>query len=139
MRKFLAVGPIAAVVAGLFLVASAASATPPPAVHVELLGTATLVSGGTAIDVPLTVTCHPRFTVLEANLSLSQNGASGFTGFAVPRCTNQPQTVTVRVTSFGDPFEAGAAFASAFVLVIERAPSGQTRQDQDVATIEIGA
>jgi hypothetical protein len=90
------------------------------------------------VDVPLTVTCHPRFEVLEANLSVSQENASGFTGFGVPRCNNRPQTVVVRVMSSGVPFQPGSASASAFVLVLDRAGTSETRQDQDAETIELG-
>ncbi len=128
---------VLAAAAAMLLVPAPTASTAPAAVDVELEGTGTLVSGGAAVDVPVIVTCHPRFTVLEANLSVSQGDASGFAGFPVPRCNNQPQRVVVRVASFGAPFQPGAASASAFVLVIDRGQSDETQQDQDSETIQL--
>jgi hypothetical protein len=130
---------VAAASAAMLLVLASTASSAPPAVDVELQGTGTLVSGGSAVDVALTVTCHPRFEVLEANLSVSQENASGFTGFAVPRCNNRPRTVVVRVTSFGEPFQPGSASASAFVLVLDRGGTDETRQDQDAETIQLAS
>jgi hypothetical protein len=126
-------------VAAMLLVLAPTASTAPPAVEVELQGTGTLVSGGAAVDVPVTVRCHPRFTVLEANLSVSQGSASGFTGVSLPRCDTRPHDVVVRVTSFGDPFQPGGAFASAFVLVISHGQTDETGQDQDSETIQLAS
>jgi hypothetical protein len=133
--KILAAGAVVMLLA----LAPTAQTAAPPAVDIEVEGTGTLVSGGTSVDVPLSVACHPRYTVLEANLSVSQGSASGFGGFGVPRCNNRPHGVVARVTSFGEAFVSGAALASAFVLVIRQGPSGETSQDQDVETIQLGS
>lgn len=120
----------------LFLSPAARSA-PATSATIEILGVGELVNGGEAVDVLLAVSCHRRYVVLEANLSVSQDSVSGFTGINVPQCTNATTTFVARVPSNGGLFQVGEAFASAFLLVKRRGPSGETAQSQHTATISI--
>jgi len=95
---------------------------------VALGGEATLVDpAGRSVDLTVTVGCQPGHSVvLEAFIYVTQPGfTSQFAGIPV-RCGGQPRTHLVRVAAFPEsPFHRGEAFASAYVLLLDR-KSGQT-------------
>ena len=90
------------------------------------------VGGGTAnpdgsATVSVTVTCAPGSRVIEAHVSLSQDEQAvwGMGGLANVRCNGRPNTYLVTVRPSSGSFHAGAAYASPYVLVQNRA-TGQT-------------
>jgi hypothetical protein len=124
----LTLGLIAVLVVG---VTSAAAAT---AVSIE--PKAKVVEGGAAVVVRLVVTCDPGLETLEANLSVSQDEASGFTGFGGFSCTGRPERLRVRVPAQDGTFDRGEAFASVFILRIDP-NTQQTEQGQDSRTVRV--
>jgi hypothetical protein len=114
----------------------AGAVAPEDAVSVSIKPAAQLVGEGQAVQVQVRVACDPEFEVLEANLSVSQEDASGFAGIGGITCDGRQQTLLVPVNAQDSTFERGAAFASAFVLVIDQ-QTQETRQGQDSGTIRI--
>ena len=129
-RAGIAVGLVA--VLGLMGAPAAAA----PRLSVEVGDVGTIVEGGGAVIVSLTVRC-PRgpYEVLEAHASASQDSASGMGGFA-PTCGGRARTYAVRVSSFGDPFVAGSATAGGFVLMLHRDGSTISASDTETITLE---
>jgi hypothetical protein len=105
-------------------------------VSVEVGDVGTIVEGGGAVLISLTVRC-PRggYDVLEAHASASQNAASGMGGFS-PRCGGRARTYEVRVASFGDPFVAGSATGGGFVLMLHRDGSTISASDTETITLQ---
>jgi hypothetical protein len=91
-----------------------------------------------SVRVKVLYTCGPGVTPLEGNISLSQDDGqiSGMGGLGPLTCDGRRRTANAVVTSFGDPFHRGAAFASAFLLVQDPATGG-TEQAQATETIQI--
>lgn len=90
------------------------------------------VGGGTSnpdgsATVSVTVTCDPGSRIIEAHVSLSQDEGYvwGMGGLANVRCNGRPNTYLATVRPSNGYFHAGAAYASAYVLVQSRA-TGQT-------------
>jgi hypothetical protein len=109
-------------VAVLLLGGAAASASP-QGVVVELGSDATLVGAGEAATIDVTVSCPKKHDVLEAFVYITQDGfTSQFAGIGIRKCKGRPIDYTVTVRSLDQPFHAGDAFASAYVLVTT--PSG---------------
>jgi hypothetical protein len=81
----------------------------------------TLNQDGSA-TVPVTVACAPGSRVLEAHLTLSQQGGAiwGMAGLASVRCNGRPNTYFVTVRPNGGAFTAGTAYASPYILVQHR-------------------
>jgi hypothetical protein len=123
-------------VAGVFAQTNTALAQQPASVLIKPTGK--LVGSGEAAVVRLRSSCEPPFEVLEANLSLSQgpfiSGFAGTTGFPCDGKVHK-ERVTVPADE-GTTFHAGAAFASAFLLVIDPA-TDETEQDQATRTIRL--
>ena len=115
---------VLAVVAALAVVGSA-TAQPSASVIVDSKGEAR--SDGSAV-VRVQVTCTG--TVLEANVSLSQNGTSGMGGIGGIACDGRPHNHDVRIVAFDGAFRKGSAQASAFVLVCNNESCSETAQEQ---------
>lgn len=115
MRKF-AVAVLAATVIAV-LVAPGATARPGP-VQASTAPEATLVDGGAAVLVDVTVRCAGGSDVLEAFVYVTQDGQqSQFVPIPI-RCGGKARTYTVRVPApEGTTFHVGTASASGFVLV----------------------
>jgi hypothetical protein len=113
------------------------SAAAQQAVSVSIESNGKVVGSGEAAAVRLTVSCEAPFEVLEANLSLSQGAASGFTGFGGFGCDGKNHKLRVTVpANEGTAFAKGPASASAFVLVIN--PNTQeTQQGQASQTVTL--
>jgi hypothetical protein len=113
---------VIALVVTFGLVAGAAGAA---TATLEIGETANLIHGGQAVLVFVEVECSldPGEVLLEGNLSVSQDDASGLEGLT-PVCDGRRRLYPIRVTSFGGEFDAGEAFASAFLLFLNE----QTQQ-----------
>jgi hypothetical protein len=86
---------------------------------VQVGRTATLVAGGVALDVPVTITldCDEGFDSGVVQLFVTQaRGASVVSGEGAGSfaCTGETQTITVR--AFGGVFHGGRALANAILL-----------------------
>jgi hypothetical protein len=131
VRRFL-IGPImaSAAIASMLI----GSATVASATHVVELGdTATLLSKGAGLVVPVEVTCDPNqfppfpfppFPSPSPSVSVQvtqRSGnriAQGF-GYAPVMCTGTPQTVNVQLTAQQAPFKHGTALATATVFLCD--------------------
>jgi hypothetical protein len=117
----------------LALVGSAGAAT----ASVDIQEDAVAIQGGRAVLVFVEVTCSlaPGEVLLEGNLSVSQDDASGMAGLN-PVCDGRRRVYPIRVTTFGGTFEAGEGFASAFLLFLNPDTQATTSaSDSTVITI----
>ena len=130
-------GLLALLVSVLALGVSGGTAIARGGVTVELGQRATLIEGGQAVVVEVEASCSPGSQVLEAFVYVVQDGyQSQFAGIPL-RCTDQSRTYLVAVRAFPDqPFHAGEAYASTYVLVQDRA-TGWTESGGANRTIEI--
>lgn len=122
---------VAAVLLGSATAAFGATGT------IDIRQDAVAIQGGSAVLVFVEVECTvaENEVVLEGNISVSQDEASGLTGLN-PICDGRRHVLPVRVETFGGTFDRGEAFASAFVLFLDTA-TGQTSQLQASETITI--
>jgi hypothetical protein len=104
---------------------------------VEVRESAVSIEGGRSVLVFVEVQCslEPGEELLEGNVSVSQDDASGLAGLD-PTCNGRPRVYPVRVTSFGGTFESGDAFASAFLLFLDPA-TGRTTSLSDSTIVTI--
>jgi hypothetical protein len=128
------IGSVLAIVAALSL-ALAGSAS--GAASVDIRENAVAVEGGRALLVFVEVECSlgPNEVLLEGNVSASQDDAAGMGGLN-PVCDGRNRVYPVRVATFGGTFEAGEAFASAFLLFFDQ-ETQQTSQAGDATVITI--
>lgn len=106
------------------LVGSARGAT----ASVDIREDAVAVQGGTAVLLFVEVECSLEAgeVLLEGNVSVSQDDASGMAGLN-PVCNGRKRLYVVRVKTFGGTFEAGEASASAFLLFLNQATQTTTQ------------
>lgn len=106
------------VVSAFAILADPVAGVRPGPVQASVSSDATLVDGGTAVLVDVTVRCAGGSDVLEAFVYVTQDGQqSQFVPIPV-RCGGRARTYTVRVPApEGTTFHAGTASASGFVLV----------------------
>jgi hypothetical protein len=128
MRKFAVATSILVIFAVL---AAPASAVKPGPVQASISPEATLVEGGAAALVTVTVRCAGGSNVLEAFIYVTQEGQqSSFTPIQV-RCGGKARTYVVRVPApGGTTFKAGAAQASGFILVEKKDVVASTSPSQ---------
>lgn len=102
----------------LAIAATPATGARPGPVQASIASQATLVEGGDAVLVSVTVRCAGGSDVLEAFVYVTQDERqSAFTPIPV-RCGGRARTYLVRVpVPEGFSFHAGTASASGFVLV----------------------
>jgi len=112
---------------GLLLAASPVTAQ--AVVSVELEDRGTLLEGGSAALVRVSVTCDAPGQVLEAFVILQQRRTSGQGAIAGIACDGVTRSHAVRVQAIDGPFRPGPVDASAFVLVCDQ--SGACQQGQD--------
>ena len=114
---------LVAALAALALGGAAAPVASAQEVVVDLGSHATLVGAGEAATIDVTVSCPKKHDVLEAFVYITQDGfTSQFAGIGIRKCKSKPREYTVTVRALDQPFHAGEAFASAYVLVTT--PSG---------------
>jgi hypothetical protein len=127
-------GVLALVVAvSLALAGSASAAT----ASVNIREDAVAIEGGRAVLVFVEVECSldPSEVLLEGHVSVSQDDAFGMAGLN-PVCDGRERVYPIRVRTFGGTFEAGDAFASAFLLFLNTETQGTTQaSDSTVITI----
>ena len=127
-------GELALVAAlSLTVVGSASAAT----ASIQIRQEAVAIQGGEAVLVFVEVECSlgPGEVLLEGNLSVSQDGAFGMTGLN-PACDGRRRLYPIRVRTFDGTFEAGEAFASAFLLFLNE-ETQETRSVSQVAIIDL--
>jgi hypothetical protein len=117
----------------LGLVGSANAAT----ASVNIREHAVAIEGGRAVLLFVEVECSldPSDVLLEGNVSVSQDDASGMAALN-PVCDGRERVYPIRVPTFGGNFEAGEAFASAFLLFLN-AETQRTTQASDSAVITV--
>jgi hypothetical protein len=134
MRKSILLTAVS-LIAAISLVLPAHGGSEPASV--KLKRKATLVDQGAAVIVDLKAACDPGLEVLEAHVSVSQEGVASDFGRFTPVCDGRKHRFQVRVSAFeGSAFRTGKAFASAFVLV-QDPDTGETAQAQDSRQIRI--
>ena len=122
-------------IATITLAIPAHGATPP--VSVKLKQQATLIEQGQAVVVNLRAACDQGLEVLEAHVTVSQQGVASDFGRFTPVCNGKKQRFQVLVRAFeGSAFRSGKAFASAFILV-QDSETGETAQAQDSRRVRI--
>ncbi len=95
-----------------------------------------IVDGGTAVVVRVAGICSSGADVLEAFVTVSQEGASSNMGFFPLTCDGAPHGYTARITAFDGTFSPGEAFASAYGLIIDP-DTGQTDDGGHSRTITL--
>ena len=81
---------------------------------------ATLLNAGQAVTINVSMNCPKRFQVLEAFVYVSQDDStSEFAPIPVECANKKLREYLVRVPASETPFHAGAATASAYVLLDE--------------------
>jgi hypothetical protein len=111
---------------GTLLIAPRAAAQ--EALAVEIAPTASLVQGGKAVAVQVTVTCPTGAEVLEAFLYVNQDGNQGQFEPLQLTCDNTPHTFTVQAQPGTDfRYHAGQAQVSAFVLLTSGASTSPSQ------------
>jgi hypothetical protein len=131
----LAITALAATVPG------ASGVGPDPArdpVQVKIIGHGDLLDGGARLEVRVKVRCDPVGELQEALITASQDDSAifgeGFFGRIT--CDGRPRTYPVRANSLDQPFHAGKAFVSAYVLLFDE-ESGEDFTGQDTRTIPV--
>ena len=94
----------------------------PPATAQETLAIgvakkATLVDGGRAVELQVTVTCPAGTEVLEAFVYVTQNGNQSSFAFFQPVCDGTPHTFTVQPQAADFLFHRGKAQVSGYLLL----------------------
>jgi hypothetical protein len=105
--------------------------TPPAAAQatlaVEIGKKATLLDGGQAVDVRVTVTCPAGGVVLEAFVYVTQEGNESQFAFFQPICDGNPHSFTVRAEALDFVFHRGKARASGYLLLESGETTSPTR------------
>ena len=103
---------------------------------VDIREVATAIQGGSAALVFVEVECSldPGDVLLEGHVSVLQDDAFGMAGLT-PVCDGRRHLYPVRVSTFGGEFEAGQAFASAFLLFLNADGTTTSVSDFTVVTI----
>jgi hypothetical protein len=78
---------------------------------------ATLIDGGQAVDLRVTVTCPAGATVLEAFLYVVQDGNQSNFAPLQPVCDGTAHAFTVRVHAADSPLRGGKAQVSGYLLL----------------------
>jgi hypothetical protein len=131
VRKVLAL----LVLSSTLLIGSPAYAAPESAV-VKLDKNATLAEGGGSATLTGSVVCPEGFNVLEAFVSLSQEGVNTSFGSLSVACTDRKVEFTTTVQVINGTLQAGAATASPFLLVLDP-DTGQTLSDSPSASVRL--
>jgi hypothetical protein len=94
-------------------------------VEVRLAARGYIVAEGTAVVVPVAGICTAGAETLEAFVTVSQEGVSSGMGSFPLRCDGTPNRYRARVEAFDGTFTPGAAFGSAYALIVDP-DTGQT-------------
>jgi hypothetical protein len=97
---------------------------------------ATLAEGGGSATLTGSVVCPASFEVLEAFVSLSQDGVNTSFGSLSVECTGRKVDFTTTVQVIDGTLQAGAATASPFLLVLDPV-TGDTLSDSASTTVRL--
>jgi hypothetical protein len=111
-------------------VAAEARLSPGPVVDIH--SAARLAPDGRSITVDLLASCPERWTVVEAEVAVSQPQASGRASFSFP-CISSLRPFTVVVPATDGTFELGEALATASVTI----KRGRTERTQDSQIVQV--
>ena len=130
-------GPIRLVALGAAALLASATAAVGATGAIDIREEAVAIQGGSSVLVFVETECTlaENEVVLEGNISVSQEEASGLSGLN-PICDGQRHILPVRVETSSGTFDRGEAFASAFLLFLDTV-TGQTSQLQTSETITI--
>jgi hypothetical protein len=107
------------------------------AVVVSIEPGAKLVANG-AVRAVVVASCDPGHQVLEAHLSVSQDGQAILGQAGIPvRCDGKSRKYRVTVTPTEGNFHTGESFGSAFVLTCTDPTCVTTEQGEDARTITV--
>ena len=95
-----------------------------------------IVDGGSAVLVRVAGICSSGTEVLEAFVTVSQEGVSSDMGSFPLICDGAPHAFTARITALDSTFSPGDAFASAYALIIDP-DTGQTDDGAHSRTITL--
>jgi hypothetical protein len=128
--------PAVLIAALALLVANPAQAETTATVTIEPKGL--IVGGGQTALVFVTVECtlDPGGELLEGFVTVSQETVFA-QGALNPKCDGKPHLNVVRAQGFDREFQAGDAFASAFLLFLVDPETGETVQAQDARVITL--
>jgi hypothetical protein len=127
-----------AVVATLALVGAPSAASSHPrgqSVPVQLSGEGRFLGGGQTAMVRVRTVCATGWSVIEAFVSIEQDGHLSQAGFFHPICDGVGRIYVVEVPALEALFHEGDATGTAFVLLLS--PGGHTRSGQDTVTVTL--
>ena len=100
---------------------------------VQILSEGSVITpNGRSMSFDIETTCDRRWTIVDATVSVTQDGASGSSPFR-PTCAQIPYVVRVNVTANGAPFHTGTAEARV-VLVVGQGPN---RRAEDTGSLRV--
>lgn len=105
-----------------------------PSVGVRVADQGTLISGGQAVQIGVTVTCPMFSTGQGGRVAIYQGQAAGSGVFGPTPCDGFPRTLSVVVQSSAGSFVAGSAEAEAFASIEE---GGDVIPGSDIRTVQI--
>jgi hypothetical protein len=109
-----------------------------PRVHLTLPAAAKIVGGGTGAKIQIRGICTPGAEVLEAFVTISQDGFTSQMGTIPLVCDGASHRWRVAVLAGDQPFHPGLATASGYALVMDPG-SGETAQDSPFRVITMVA
>jgi hypothetical protein len=93
----------------------------------EVAKKATLIDGGQAVELQVTVTCPTGGVVLEAFVYVTQDGNESQFAPVQPICDGTPHNFTVRAHALDFLFHRGKARASGYLLLTTGESTSPTR------------
>jgi hypothetical protein len=115
------------VLVGVLVMLVAPQAAAQGTLAVKIASKATLVDGGQAVDVAVTVTCPAGGVVLEAFLYVTQQGNESDFAFFQPVCDGTPHDFIVRAQAVDFVFQRGKARVSTLLLLESGETTSPTR------------
>jgi hypothetical protein len=118
---------ILAVMCGVLVVLLTPPAAAQATLAVEISKKATLLDGGQAVDVQVTVMCSAGEVVLEAFVYVTQEGNESQFAFFQPICDGSPHNFTVRAEVLDFVCHRGKARVSGYLLLESGETTSPTR------------
>ena len=118
---------ILAVMCGVLVVLLTPPAAAQATLAVEIGKKATLLDGGQAVDVKVTVMCSAGEVVLEAFVYVTQEGNESQFTFFQPICDGSPHNFTVRAEALDFVCHRGKARVSGYLLLESGETTSPTR------------
>lgn len=118
---------ILAVMCGVLVVLLTPPAAAQATLAVEISKKATLLDGGQAVDVQVTVMCSAGEVVLEAFVYVTQEGNESQFAFFQPICDGSPHNFTVRAEALDFVCHRGKTRVSGYLLLESGETTSPTR------------